>query len=131
MNIQTIDLDHYKIFNNSSIEDIIKKIKKCKHIYKLYIRESALNGHHLKIFCNNNGNYVSIPSLGVIGGLTPYNCEACRLAFDDQTRFTADYLNREPWEKNVLFTYKTYMKAGKTIKLKAGKWKCVNTTIKG
>jgi predicted DNA binding protein len=113
MNIQTIDLDHYKIFNNS-LEDIIKKIKKCKHIYKIYIRESALNGHHLKIFCKSENS-----------------CEACRLAFDDQTRFTADYLNRQPWEKNVLFTYKTYMKMGKTIKLKAGKWKCVNTTIKG
>jgi hypothetical protein len=113
MNMQTIDLDHYRIFNKSSIEDIIKRIMKCKHITKIYIRESALNGHHLKIFCNNSEN-----------------CELCRLCFDDQTRFSADYLNREIWERNVLFTVKTYMKMGKTIKLKAGKWKCANTTIK-
>jgi predicted DNA binding protein len=113
MNMQTIDLDHYKIFNKSSIEDIIKRIMKCKHIHKLYIRESALNGHHLKIFCKSEDS-----------------CELCRLCFDDQTRFSADYLNREPWEKNVLFTYKTYIKAGKTIKLKAGKWKEVKVWMK-
>jgi hypothetical protein len=101
--MQTIDIDH-KILENFPIEHITTRILKCKHIQQMEIRTSpSLNGYHIRIICN-------------------LDCEACRLAFDDDYRFTADYTNRKKHQKNVLFTQKPYTKTGKTITLKAGEW---------
>ena len=100
--MQTIDLDSYR---KHSINDILPRIAKCKNIKTISYRLSpSWNGYHIKIWC------------------TKENCELCRLCFDDPIRFSADFTNRKPYQRNVLFTLKTYKKNGKTITLKAGEW---------
>ena len=103
--VQTIDLDGYRLRGmHKTVDEVIQRILKCPHIEEVWIRESAsMDGYHVKIWCS-------------------IDCELCRLAFDDPIRFTADYTNREPHNRNVLFTIKSYKKNGKTITLKSGEW---------
>lgn len=102
--INTLDIDHYHpAYNN--INHILQKIKRLDCCVALMYRlSSSLNGYHIKIYCKH------------------FNCDKCRLVFDDQIRFTADLTNREWYERNVLFNVKSYCKAGKTIVLTPTRW---------
>ena len=107
--MQTIDLDCHELRSlHKTIDEILQRILKCHHIGEVWVRESASkNGYHIKILCD-------------------VDCELCRLAFDDQVRFTADYINKKQHNRNVLFTIKYYKKGGKTIQLKSGEWRKYN-----
>ncbi len=100
--MQTIDLDSYRKLD---IHEILPRLAKCEHAKEIWYRLSpSWNGYHIKIWC------------------TKEDCEMCRLCFDDPIRFAADFTNRKPYQRNVLFTFKAYKKNGKTITLKAGEW---------
>ena len=102
--INTLDIDHYHPAY-PHVNAVLQKIKRLDCCAALMYRiSSSLNGYHIKIFCKK------------------FNCDLCRLVFDDQTRYTTDLINREWYERNVLFNIKSYHKAGKTIILTPTRW---------
>ncbi|MCS7367273.1 MAG: hypothetical protein NDF52_05285 [archaeon YNP-WB-062] len=78
----TIDLDYC---DKGKLARIIAKIIQCKWLIKVKVRDTN-KGYHLILFCKRK-------------------CELCRMAFDDQTRFFADF-NRPLYLRNILWTRK-------------------------
>ena len=84
----TLDIDTN---NKEFIVRIISKIIiNCKVLSKnlidYRIKDSALKGVHITLFCNRK-------------------CDICRMCYDDFRRFAYDQ-NRPEWAKNILFDKK-------------------------
>jgi len=80
----TIDLDYC---DKETLERIIYKIKRCKYLLYMEVKDSSYKGYHIKLYCSKD-------------------CFLCRLVFDDQRRFIADITNRFPFEQNILWDRK-------------------------
>ena len=85
----TLDIDYkkfkpYAIKEAESIGRIQHKIIKCKNLYSMQTEISpSTNGYHITIWCRG--------------------CPQCRLAYDDQKRFSNDSNLRSPHQQNILF----------------------------
>ena len=101
MQITTLDLDRYKIYDKIRLfPRILKKISQCPNLFKIEANYSAsINGIHIKLTC------------------TVEECFICRMAYDDQNRLAYDLRLRQPHERNILFDTYTIFKSGKPIKL--------------
>ena len=101
MQITTIDIDRYKIYDKTVLfPKLVKKIARCPNLYKIEAKYSATtNGMHLKLTC------------------TTEKCLICRMSYDDQNRLAYDLRLRQPHERNILFDTYTLIKAKKELKL--------------
>ena len=101
MQITTIDIDRYKIYDKTVMfPRLVKKISKCAHLFKIEGKYSATtNGMHLKLTCQVE------------------KCLICRMSYDDQNRLAYDLRLRQPHERNILFDTYTIFKSGKPINL--------------
>jgi len=80
----TIDLDYC---DKETLKRIVYKIKKCKYLLYIEVKDSNYKGYHIKLFCSKD-------------------CDLCRLVFDDDKRYFADITNRFPFEQNILWDNK-------------------------
>jgi hypothetical protein len=105
----TLDLDS---IDKKQLEEITKKIKKCKNCLSVQSKDSSSKGYHVSIICK-------------------IKCDICRLVFDDQKRYEID-LGRDEKFKNTTFDEKEWFRGNmNTIKQKCDR--CfhygINTTL--
>ena len=90
--------------SDERLEAMLERLSRCVYIKRISYRESASgNGYHVRAECT-------------------WDCELCRLAFDDSYRFMLDCLFRKPHQRNVLWRRKTYQKGDSVLTCDAGPW---------
>lgn len=82
-NFQTIDLDRRR-----DLVPCLKWLAKCPITSLTVTPSPSGRGWHITIFCRR------------------LNCIKCRRRWDDPVRFLADITNRQPHQRNVLFSRK-------------------------
>lgn len=88
----TIDIDTN---DKETVKKILNKIIDCYWLGNLLFDFSLQKGVHIKLFCKRE-------------------CELCRLAFDDNMRYSFDN-DRVVESRNVLFDTKEFYRGGKRI----------------
>jgi len=96
-----IDLSPWLLLRFSSLGDllsiVIGKIERCPDLlHYVWSYSPSTNGYHIQLYCRKE-------------------CSMCRLVFDDQRRAEADFTNRQPHQRNVLFDEKEIRYRGKVV----------------
>lgn len=82
----TLDLDR---ITKDQLQHILSKICRCPSLAYYILADSWAKGYHVTLWCLKD-------------------CDLCRFHYDDQRRYYADLTNREPHERNILWTRKSY-----------------------